>query len=651
MRASVVALALLAGGGPASAARLPDWARGIADHAPPVPEGEAPHERRVLLEELRVEVEEDGRLRLRRRVAEQYVRVPTRPAAAQGISVTDSSQVVIARGWHVPWEGRSKRSWGPPIEIGGGGSFVTDARARVVPIGQVAKGSLVFFEFEVRELPWALGYLHVFHTDEAPIDRARLEVATPPGWTVRHAWVGGEAAAEARPAEQVTSWELTGLVPPVVETELAATPIDAAPAIVLSFVPPPGARPEPAFFDDWADLGQWYETIAAGRATAVPAVRAALAEATAGAGESRFELILAASRFVRDGVRYIAKEVGIGALQPRPADQVLANRYGDCKDKATLLQALLAAESVPAYPILVNASRRRSVAESVPAIASMNHVVVGIAIEGAGDAPDWARPAIIDAGEVGRLLVVDPTEEATSPGWLPAYLAGKTALVVAGERSRLVRLPDDLPEANRIERRIEASTAEEEGLADVRLTRVTEYRGWPATLARAAHRRASADWRAAIERGLRARWPAMEILSFEVTPETPDGAFTETVRLRTPLPPGDPPLIAAFPGATDGLERVPLGMREAAVVYPHALELRSEVRWEGPFARVAPQAFDVAGDGWSVSSALEGEGATRHGSWSARLSRTRFDPEEFSELKRFWSSLDLAAGVAIALER
>ena len=56
-------------------------------------------------------------------------------------------------------------------------------------------------------------------------------------------------------------------------------------------------------------------------------------------------------------IHYVGLEFGIGRYQPHPADDVLSNEYGDCKDKHTLLAALLKAAGIEAWPVLISSSR------------------------------------------------------------------------------------------------------------------------------------------------------------------------------------------------------------------------------------------------------------------------------------------------------
>ena len=63
------------------------------------------------------------------------------------------------------------------------------------------------------------------------------------------------------------------------------------------------------------------------------------------------------ARFAQRDIRYAAIEIGIGGFQPHPASQVFSNRYGDCKDKATILSAMLAQIGVKSYYMPIHTDR------------------------------------------------------------------------------------------------------------------------------------------------------------------------------------------------------------------------------------------------------------------------------------------------------
>src|SRR5206468_9062578 len=133
-------------------------------------------------------------------------------------------------------------------------------------------------------------------------------------------------------------------------------------------------------FSDWAAVSRWYEAMAKGRGDVTPAIATAAAGRGTSEGDpSALERILASATMVRDRVRYVAIELGIGGYQPRPASETLSRLYGDCKDKGTLLQAVLAARGITSYPLLVNAGGRMAIPDSSPVLV-FNHLILAAAI-------------------------------------------------------------------------------------------------------------------------------------------------------------------------------------------------------------------------------------------------------------------------------
>ncbi|HEY6007872.1 MAG TPA: transglutaminase-like domain-containing protein, partial [Geobacteraceae bacterium] len=78
--------------------------------------------------------------------------------------------------------------------------------------------------------------------------------------------------------------------------------------------------------------------------------------------------------WVARNVTYGGNCIGIGAVVPRDLDVVLDNKMGDCKDHATLLQALLAARNIESEQALVNAGSRYDLPK-VPVVSTINHVI------------------------------------------------------------------------------------------------------------------------------------------------------------------------------------------------------------------------------------------------------------------------------------
>jgi hypothetical protein len=616
----------------ASAARLPDWAQSVANTAPEIPEGISEDRSQILLSETRVQVGADGKLQVRRRMASQALSPNADEVGLGAFHFVEGTQVRRSKAWHLPPEGKAKKSRGA-IDVTLEDSFLTDQRTRFVHVAGIEKGSLVFFEFEAELEPDQLAYQVYFH-EAASTELFRFELETPSDWSVSDAWLRQEGPGP-RVSGTTRTWEVQGLQAPDDEP-LGESALDTAPLLVVNFVPPPGIKPEPAAFPDWPALAEWYEYLIEGRDAVSPPVTSMAEAAFAGAGADGISRIRAAAEYVRDNVRYVAKEIGVGNLRPFPAGGVAERLYGDCKDKGTLLRALLATEGRETYPMLVHAALPQTVSADVPSLGAFNHFVIGVPVGDDEELPPSLEHAVIDGEDLGRILVVDATSEITSIGYLPDYLQGKTALLAAGEKSRLIDLPACEPSANRVERRLDA-----EILPDLSVKARLETRryGSPASIYRYAFRQSEREYREAIERALSEQWSECELEELSVTEEDENGAFVETIEA-TVAPPADPAeLMELFPWALDDLPQVNLGRRETAVKYRNAMAFRYESAVKGvPDGVPTPTAKEREGEGWAARSSFEREGGLLRGTWELELTRLRFEPEQFRDLKKLWSS-------------
>lgn len=88
------------------------------------------------------------------------------------------------------------------------------------------------------------------------------------------------------------------------------------------------------------------------------------------------EYIRLASRFVQDQIRYLGVEMGVYSHQPHTPAVVLAQRYGDCKDKALLLSTFLGMDGVDAAVALVNTSFGTRLGSYLPGVTLFDHAIV-----------------------------------------------------------------------------------------------------------------------------------------------------------------------------------------------------------------------------------------------------------------------------------
>jgi len=165
-------------------------------------------------------------------------------------------------------------------------------------------------------------------------------------------------------------------------------------------------------YQTWEEVGKWYTSLQQHRAKSTPEIRAKAEELTKKAS-TEDEKVEAIYRYVSGQFHYISISFGVGRYQAHSANEVLANQYGDCKDKHTLLASLLEAVGIKAYPALINSSH--DLDQDVPSPGQFDHVI-----------------SVIARGD--RLTWVDTTPEVARYAYLIGFLRDKQALVIPTDR-------------------------------------------------------------------------------------------------------------------------------------------------------------------------------------------------------------------------
>ena len=176
-------------------------------------------------------------------------------------------------------------------------------------------------------------------------------------------------------------------------------------------------------FHSWAEVGDWYRALALPRTEPTDAVRAKADDLTRDA-KTPEEQARALYRYVSH-IRYVGLDLGVGRYQPHLAAEVLATQYGDCKDKDTLLEALLRAKGLKPAPALIGFGI--TPLPDVPSPAVFNHVITTV------DLPS------------GRIWL-DATAETAPFRLLNPGLREEEALVVPpAAPAALIKTPAELP--------------------------------------------------------------------------------------------------------------------------------------------------------------------------------------------------------------
>jgi hypothetical protein len=195
-------------------------------------------------------------------------------------------------------------------------------------------------------------------------------------------------------------------------------------------------------------MGIWYKNLVSSQMDASDAIKQEVNLLTAGKTTALAKM-QAIAAFVQHDIRYVAVELGIGGWQPHTASDVFAHRYGDCKDKATLMHAMLAVTGVESYHVVINA-RRGAVTGDMPAHNGFNHAILAIKLP--DDVSDPSLIAVIKHPTLGRILFFDPTNELTPFGQIGGSLQANYGLLVAPNGGELIKLPQQAPEMDGIQR-------------------------------------------------------------------------------------------------------------------------------------------------------------------------------------------------------
>jgi tetratricopeptide (TPR) repeat protein len=177
-------------------------------------------------------------------------------------------------------------------------------------------------------------------------------------------------------------------------------------------------------FANWDEVAAWYGSLQHGPALPTPEVRAKALELTRN-GKDDTEKIHSIYDYVSTNFRYIGISLGQGRFAPHPAAEVMANQFGDCKDKHTLMAALLQSVGIASYPALISSGFKTDA--DIPTPSTFDHVITVIP---RGDSFQW----------------LDTTPGVAPYGFLWQQLRDKLALVVLGDgHSKLIKTPAETP--------------------------------------------------------------------------------------------------------------------------------------------------------------------------------------------------------------
>jgi hypothetical protein len=319
------------------------------------------------------------------------------------------------------------------------GILATDLRVKILQIPASDPGNIVGYELEQEERPY------VFESDwdvqeMVPVREARFILQLPAGWEYKAVWVNHPNVPSTTVGNNQFQWVLNNLPAIKLEEEMPRWNGVAARMAVALF--PANSGSQTKGFENWRELGLWYSQVTNGRRDVTPAIRQQVATLTSSL-TSPVAKMQAIARFLQTDIRYVGIEMGIGGVQPHAASDIYSHRYGDCKDKATLLSAMLHEIGIESYYVLINTGRGEITSEMPPQI-HFNHAILAIQLP--KGVKDSALVAVKDYPKLGTLLFFDPTDQTTPFGQLRGALQANFGLLATPDGGELTELPQ-LPAA------------------------------------------------------------------------------------------------------------------------------------------------------------------------------------------------------------
>ena len=423
-----------------ASADVPDWLRNLAKQ-PAKTYGEDV-KAVVLLDEQTTTVKDNGEIVHHGRKAVRVLRPEGRNAAVFWVHFDNDSKINYIHGWSVTNKGQEYEVKDKDAVEQGISTYevYSDSKIKWIRPPGVDVGTVAGFEYEQKERPYIFQDVWNFQSI-LPVEQSRYELHLASGWRFKADWINHQ---EQKPSEEggALVWQMSSV--PQIEDDEAHKPPTAAleSRMIVTFL---SDKMPARTYRDWSEFGTWYANLASGARDASPALQQKVQELAPG-NLPLLERIKKLASFAQHDVRYVAIEIGVGGFRPHTATEIFNHKYGDCKDKATVLSAMLAQIGVKSYYIVVN-DERGNVVKSTPAYAgAFNHMILAISLPEASYAKPM--PAMFEHPKLGHLLIFDPTNDLVPFGQIPYYEQDNYGLLVGEQGGELIHLPLSDPESN-----------------------------------------------------------------------------------------------------------------------------------------------------------------------------------------------------------
>src|SRR5216683_4644139 len=423
-----IAMGCLAGAPRSAAGDAPGWMHALVNA--PLPAHDEKTDAVLLYSERIVTVQSADKIKITVREAYKILRPGGREYGTLAVSYNSRSKITGMRGWCIPAQGKDYEVKDKEaIEISlpkiDGSELVSDVKEKILRIPAADPGNMIGYEYEEEDQPFVLQDVWSFQ-ETNPVREAHYSLQFPPGWEYKATWINYPEVKPTQSGNQA-QWVVRDIK--AIKPENEMPPMRAvAGLLVLSFVPPGGGANRG--FQNWREMGHWEAGLEHGRREASPEIKQKVAVLTSPAA-TQLAKMQALAKFVQSDIRYVAIELGIGGWQPHPAPEIFAHRYGDCKDKATLLSSMLHEIGVDSFFVSINTERGGVAPDRPPMIGWFNHEILAVRLP--DDVKASSLVEVLEHPKLGRLLIFVPTDECTPFEQLRRELQSNYGLLVTPE--------------------------------------------------------------------------------------------------------------------------------------------------------------------------------------------------------------------------
>ncbi|MGH1364961.1 MAG: DUF3857 domain-containing transglutaminase family protein [Calditrichia bacterium] len=304
----------------------------------------------------------------------------------------------------------------------------SDSRVLIASFSDVVAGDVIAYEYTLKEKGWTSLFQRMIFQVQNPVKKTILRLKIPVGWVLNR-YERNMAEFSLAENGNVFEWRAENLA--YRPNEALMPPWGYLTRRIDFTAHKPGSQDE-RHFSNWQDVANWYAELADKQDALIPTIKNKTSELVKGAATLQ-DSLEAIARFVQRDIRYEAIEIKKGRFIPTEAGKTLHNLYGDCKDKTTLMRAML--KSIGLETSAVLASVQSAANDSLPTPFQFDHCIIAIST---AKLPSDNR--FVSAIR-NNWLFFDPTDTATPLGEIPYSLLGKPLVVCKANIDVLQEFP------------------------------------------------------------------------------------------------------------------------------------------------------------------------------------------------------------------